>query len=61
MTNGATGTISIPSQSGRPAHRLEVFGSTGALMLEGDRLHRASSGEGEWQAVEVTRMNWPRE
>ena len=54
LTRGATGTISLSVvESGRPEHRLEIFGSTGALMIEGNQLFRASTGLGEWQAVEV--------
>jgi len=54
LTNGATGTISLSVvESGRPEHRLEIFGSRGALMLDSDKLWHSSTGTGEWQAVEV--------
>lgn len=56
LTHGATGTISLSVvESGRPEHRLELFGSNGALMIEGNQLFRASTGLGEWQAVGVGR------
>jgi predicted dehydrogenase len=32
---------------------LEVFGSNGALLIEGNRLYRARTGKGEWHDVEV--------
>ena len=54
LTNGTTGTISLSVvESGRPEHRLEIFGSKGVLMLQADKLWRARTGEGEWQAVQV--------
>lgn len=54
LMNGATGTISLSVvESGRPEHRLEIFGSKGALMIEGVRLYHAQTGSGEWKAVEV--------
>lgn len=54
ITNGTTGTISLSVvESGRPEHRLTVFGSTGALLIEGNRLYRAKTGGGDWMAVEV--------
>jgi predicted dehydrogenase len=54
LTSGATGTISLSVvESGRPEHRLEIFGAKGALLLEGDRLSRSRTGEGLWQAVET--------
>jgi predicted dehydrogenase len=54
LTTGATGTISLSVvESGRPEHRLEVFGSNGALMIEGNRLYRANTGDGEWRPVNV--------
>lgn len=54
LMQGATGTISLSVvESGRPEHRLEVFGATGALILEGDKLSRSRTGEGAWQVVET--------
>jgi predicted dehydrogenase len=50
----ATGTLSLSVvESGQSAHRLEIFGSQGALMLEGDSLSRSRTGEGKWLAVET--------
>ena len=51
------GAISLSvAEPGRPEHRLEIFGSEGALMIEDDgRLWRARVGEGRWQEVEVER------
>ena len=52
LTSGATATISLSVvESGRPEHKIEVFGSAGALMLEGDKLSRSGTGEGKWQEV----------
>jgi predicted dehydrogenase len=51
----ATGTISLSvTEAGRPEHRLEIFGSEGALMIEDDgRLWQARTGEGQWHEVET--------
>lgn len=58
LTDGATGAISLSVvESGRPEHRLEIFGSSGALMLDADKLWRARTGMGEWQAVGVEKEN----
>ncbi len=52
VTKGATGTISMSVvEPGRPLHYIEVFGSGGALMVEGGSLLRA--GEGGWAQVET--------
>jgi predicted dehydrogenase len=54
LTKGATGAVSLSVvESGRPEHRLELFGSNGALMIEDNRLYRAQAEKGEWQIVEV--------
>lgn len=54
LTQGTTGAISLSVvESGHPEHRLEVFGSKGALMLDGDKLFRSSTGAGTWEPVEV--------
>jgi predicted dehydrogenase len=53
----ATGTISLSVvEPGRPEHRLEIFGSEGALMIEDEGiLWQARMGEGEWREVETPR------
>ena len=55
LTKGATGSISLSMvEPGRAEHRLEIFGSEGALMIEDDgRLWHARTGEGRWQQVET--------
>ncbi len=54
LTRSATATASISVvEAGRAEHRVEIFGSKGALMLAGDELWRASMGDGEWKRVEV--------
>ena len=55
LTEGATGAISLSVvEPGRPEHRLEVFGSEGALMIEeGGPLWHAPVGAGEWERVET--------
>lgn len=57
LTEGATGAVSLSMvEAGSPEHRLEIFGSEGALMLRGaDDLRRASVGDGRWTALEVER------
>jgi predicted dehydrogenase len=51
----ATGVVSISmAEAGRPEHTVEVFGTEGALRLEGGgSLWRARVGGREWQAVET--------
>jgi predicted dehydrogenase len=51
----ATGVVSVSmAEAGRPEHMIEVFGTEGALRLDGaGRLARARVGEGEWQPVEA--------
>ncbi len=51
----ATGVVSISmAEAGRPEHTVEVFGTEGALRLDGaGALSRARVGGGEWQAVEA--------
>ena len=55
LTEGTTGAASMSlAESGKPEHRLELFGSRGALMIEeSGRLWRSSVGGGEWQRVEA--------
>jgi predicted dehydrogenase len=53
LTRGATATVSLSVvEPGRPEHRLEVFGSEGALMIEdGGELWHAQTGAGEWTRI----------
>lgn len=54
LTRDASASVSISVvEAGRAEHRLEVFGSSGALMIEGDKLWHSRAGEGNWQPVEV--------
>jgi predicted dehydrogenase len=51
----ATGVVSISmAEAGRPEHTVEVFGTEGALRLDGaGRLSRALVGDWEWHGVEA--------
>lgn len=53
LTEGATGDVSLSMvESGAPLHRLEIFGSEGALRVEEDGgLWQSKTGEGEWHRV----------
>ena len=53
----ATGVVSISmAEAGRAEHTVEVFGTEGALRLDGaGRLARARVGGGEWEPVETER------
>jgi predicted dehydrogenase len=55
LTEGATGNASMSMvESGKPEHRLELFGSAGAFMIEeGGDLWQSRTGAGEWKRVEV--------
>lgn len=54
LNEGATGAISMSVvESGRPEHRLEIFGSHGALRLDGDELWRSATGAARWEKIEV--------
>ncbi len=55
LTEGATGSASMSLvEPGRPEHRLELFGSLGALKIEeGGELWQAKVGEGDWRLVET--------
>jgi predicted dehydrogenase len=54
VTQGATATISMSVvEQGRPLHFMEVFGSKGALMVDGNNLLRARTGEGNWSEVDA--------
>ena len=57
LTEGATGNASMSLvEPGRPEHRLELFGSLGALMIEeSGELWQSKVGEGEWRRVETDR------
>jgi predicted dehydrogenase len=56
LTDGTTGTISMSVvEPGKPLHRMEVFGSKGALMADGNNILRAQSGEGDWSEVAAPR------
>ena len=56
LTEGATGAISMSVvESGRPVHRLEIFGSRGALRLDGDELWHSATGAARWEQIEVER------
>jgi predicted dehydrogenase len=55
LTEGATGNVSTSLvESGKPEHRLEVFGSEAAFMIEDSgELWQARVGAGEWKRVDV--------
>jgi predicted dehydrogenase len=57
LTEGATGNASMSLvEPGKPEHRLEVFGSAGALMIEeSGELWQSKIGDGEWRRVETVR------
>lgn len=54
-TERATGVVCLSmTEAGRAEHSVSVFGSEGALRIEGaGRLFRARVGEGEWREVET--------
>lgn len=54
-TETATAVVSLSVvEAGRAEHRVEVFGETGALRVDGSgRLERARVGEGGWHEVET--------
>jgi predicted dehydrogenase len=55
LTAGTTGAVSMSMmEAGRAEHRLEIYGSEGALILEGaSDLRHARVGVGEWKPVET--------
>ena len=57
LTEGATGNVSLSMvEAGEPTHRLEIFGSKGALRVEeSGYLWHANVGEAEWRRVEIDR------
>lgn len=60
LTEGTTGTISMSVvESGRPEHRLEIFGQRGALRLDGDDLWHSATGAARWEPLELEREEIP--
>jgi predicted dehydrogenase len=57
FTEGATGSAAMSLvEPGKPEHRLEIFGSAGALMIEeSGELWQSKVGDGEWRRVETDR------
>ena len=57
FTEGTTGNASMSLvESGKPEHLLEIFGSTGALRIDGSgEVWQAVAGEGQWQRLDVGR------
>ena len=55
LTEGATGNASMSLvEPGKAEHRLELFGSLGALKIEeGGELWQSKVGEGEWRRLET--------
>jgi predicted dehydrogenase len=55
LMQNATGALSLSMvEAGRSEHRLEIFGSEGALMIEDDGiLWHAPVGAGGWQQIET--------
>lgn len=58
VTEGATGNVSLSLvEAGKPEHRLEIFGSRGALLIEeGGDLWQSEVGEGKWDRTEVEQV-----
>jgi predicted dehydrogenase len=58
LTRGATASVSLSVvEPGQAVHRLEIFGSDGALMVqEEDELWHARTGAGEWTRIEVEQI-----
>jgi len=57
LTAGATGNASMSMvESGASAHRIEIFGSQGALKVDGNGyVWSAKTGDGDWTSVETDR------
>jgi len=57
LVAGATANVSISMvAAGQPLHRVEVFGESGALRVEGEgELWQSNIGDQEWKRVEVGR------
>jgi predicted dehydrogenase len=57
LVAGASANVSISMvAAGKPLHRVEIFGESGALRVEGDgELWQSRVGDGDWKRVEVDR------
>jgi predicted dehydrogenase len=57
LTEGATGTASMSMvESGASAHLVELFGSAGALRIDGNgNVFLAQTGDGDWTSIESDR------
>jgi predicted dehydrogenase len=57
LVKGATATVSLSVvESGRAEHRLEIFGSKGALRIEDSgEVWQAQTGAGDWARIETER------
>ena len=57
VTEGATGNASMSLvEAGASAHRIEIFGSQGALKVDGNGyVWSAKTGDGDWTSVETNR------
>lgn len=57
LTEGTTGNVAMSMvEAGKPEHSLEIFGASGALMIEESGvLWQAKVGDGEWKKVETDR------
>jgi predicted dehydrogenase len=57
LIEGATAMASLSMiESGKAEHRLEIFGASGALMIEeSGQLWQSKPGDGEWKKVETER------
>jgi len=57
FTDCATGNAAMSLvEAGKPEHRLEIFGSSGALMIEENgELWQSKTADGQWHRVEVGR------
>lgn len=54
LTEGATGAASLSMiEAGMPEHRLEIFGTHGAYMIEDNALWQSRVGDGKWERVET--------
>jgi predicted dehydrogenase len=55
LVAGAAANVSVSMvAAGKPLHRVEIFGESGALRIEGDGvLWRSNVGDDEWTKVEV--------
>jgi predicted dehydrogenase len=54
FTRGTTGTVSLSVvEQGKPLHYVELFGSKGALIIDGNRALRARTGDGDWSELQT--------